>query len=129
MNRYVIFTHVAKKFLPHLNFCLKSNFNGTLSLSLSLSHPPSKVLLLEERGYLSYVDSLKEEKTYASRLRDEFEFRDLFLNAIQEHQWDFMDTLLFLDSSPHRLPDQVNALLKISQIKSYVHLENSFSHH
>ena len=66
------------------------------------------------------MDSLKEEKTYASRLRDEFEFRDLFLNAIQEHQWDFMDTLLFLDSSPHRLPDQVNTLLKISQIKSYI---------
>ena len=65
------------------------------------------MLLLEERGYLSYVDSLTAEKAYASRLRDEFEFRDLFLNAIQEQQWDFMDSMLFLDASPHRLPDQV----------------------
>jgi hypothetical protein len=65
-----------------------------------------QVLLLEERGYLSYVDSLTAEKAYASRLRDEFEFRDLFLNAIQEQQWDFMDSMLFLDASPHRLPDQ-----------------------
>ena len=70
------------------------------------------MLLLEERGYLSYVDSLTAQKTYASRLRDEFDFRDLFLNAIHEQQWDFMDSMLFLDASPHRLPDQVEETVR-----------------
>ena len=66
-----------------------------------------QVLLLEENGYLSYVDGLTEEKVYAPQLRNQFEYGDLFLTAIQEMQWDFMDAMLFLDSSTQRLSPQV----------------------
>ena len=70
-------------------------------------HVCPQVLLLEENGYLSYVDGLTEEKVYAPQLRDQFEYGDLFLTAIQEMQWDFVDAMLFLDSSTQRLSPQV----------------------
>ena len=44
---------------------------------------------------------------YAPQLREQFEFRDIFLNAVQELQWDCVDALLFLDASPSHLPAQV----------------------
>jgi hypothetical protein len=75
----------------------------------------TQVLLLEESGYLSYVEGLREEKVYAPQLRAQFEYGDLFLNAIQELQWDFVDSMLFLDASPNRLPEQY--LPELSRLK------------
>ena len=66
-----------------------------------------QVLLLEENGYLGYVDGLTEERMYAPRLREQFEYGDIFLNTIQELQWDFVDAMLFLDAGTNRLPVQV----------------------
>ena len=75
--------------------------------NILLTYIHVKVLLLEESGHLSYVDGLTNERVYAPKLREQFEYGDIFLNAIQETQWDFVDAMLFLDTSPNRLPVQV----------------------
>ena len=66
-----------------------------------------QLLLMEENGYLGYVDSLTEEKAHASQLKEEFDYEDVCMSVLQEMQWDGMDALHFLDSNGHRWPRQV----------------------